>query len=154
MPPSITWWLLQRLHLVSGPRNILCVYRQAIQYVNPTRDWIQNYISFPTFPSLLLHSSVFLLDVFSLMSPLLSVFLHPLAYQLPHHSHGATEGGRIRGKLLRYHRRMVPKLASSISCQQHSGCQSRGSKNKQWKCKPEVLCLQIRFLEKTQKVKM
>lgn len=54
----------------------------------------------------------------------------------------------------RYHTRMVPNLASVASCQQHSGCQSGVSRNKeQWKYKPEVFSfLQISFLEK-QKVK-
>lgn len=141
------------MHLVSGPSKILCMYRQAIQYVNLIRVWTQNDVSFPIFPSPRLHSSVFLLDDFSLMLPLLCVFPHLFSYQLPHHGHGATEGGRMVGTLLKYRTRMVSKLASVVSCQQYWGCQSRGSRNKeQWKCKPKALFLQIRFLEK-QKVK-
>lgn len=122
--------------------------RKAIQYVNPIRDWTQNVVSIPISPSPPLHSSVFLLDVFSLPLPLLCIFPHLSSYQLPRYGHGAAEGDRTRGKLLRDHTRMGPKLESGVSCQQYSGCQSRGSKNKQWKSKPEVLFLQIRFLEK------
>lgn len=96
------------MHLVSGPSKILCMYRQAIQYVNLIRVWTQNDVSFPIFPSPRLHSSVFLLDDFSLMLPLLCVFPHLFSYQLPHHGHGATEGGRMVGKLLKYHTRMAP----------------------------------------------
>lgn len=59
---------------------------------------------------------------------------------------------RVRGKLLRDHTGMGPKLESGVYCQQHSGGQSRGSKNKQWKSKPEVLFLQIRFLGKKKNV--
>ena len=121
--------------------------RKAIQYVNPVRDWTHNVVSVPISPSPLLQSSVFLLDVFSLLLSLPCTSLH-LSYQLPHYGQGAAEGDRIRGKLLRDHTRMGPKLESGVSCQQHSDCQSRGSKNKQWKSKPQVLFLQIRFLGK------
>ena len=70
------------------------------------------------------------------------------SYRLPHYGHGAAEGGRTRGKLLRDHTRMGPKLESSVSCQQHSGCQSRGSKNKQWKSKPEIYSFRLGFQKK------